>query len=87
MPTMSIADSGFGSHATAGSMISIRGQQERIRDVSRQGQQERIRDVRISNESMIYQVYSSVYYIIFTGVLSSLVVKLSTVCCHSCIFG
>jgi len=93
---MGTADSGFGSHATAGSMISIQRQQERMRDLEfrieelreriRKGQQERIRDARISNKSMIYQVYISVYYIIFTWVLSSLVVKLSTVCCHSCIF-
>jgi len=49
MPTMSIADSGFGSHATADSMIRIQKQQKRIRDF---------------NESMIYYVYISVYYII-----------------------
>jgi len=46
---MSTADSGFGSHATAGSMISIQGQQERIEDY---------------NESMIHYVHISIYYII-----------------------
>jgi len=44
---MGTADSGFGSRATPGSLIRIRGQQERIRDV------------KVSNESMIHQVYIS----------------------------
>jgi len=74
----SIADSGFGSCAITG--------------VEEQG---RTGDVKVSNESTIHQVYISAvrlslrfnYFCYFyVGVIFSLVLTLSIVSCHSCIF-
>jgi len=82
--TMGTVDSGFGSYARAGRFTGIEEQQERV-----------IGDVRLSNESTVYQVYISAVRLslcfnyscyFYVGVIFSLVLTLSIVCCHSCIF-